>query len=293
MSYINPIFGAAPDSINRRLAFVLMPFKDDLTRIYVSIVKPVVKENGLDCLRAADYKTARAIIQDIWYVICESRLVIADMTGLNPNVMYELGIAHAVGKNTIIIHQKKQDIQFPFELAHIRRIEYEDTAEGGKILERELNKTLRSVLKQQPLIGPIMAKVSETPEPATRTSSVGGDPTKRLGKTIPVESTQTQGDIKLTLHSVDLKQDATIAYLSVENNSLEEISFFSSYSYIVQGTKQFRCDGLSINTKIAPGIEEEGYAYFQAVDYVQGRIRFNFEILYNRNFMFDVKILPV
>jgi hypothetical protein len=228
MSYINPIFGAAPDSINRRLAFVLMPFKDDLTRIYVSIVKPVVKENGLDCLRAADYKTARAIIQDIWYVICESRLVIADMTGLNPNVMYELGIAHAVGKNTIIIHQKKQDIQFPFELAHIRRIEYEDTAEGGKILERELNKTLRSVLKQQPLIGPIMAKVSETPEPATRTSSVGGDPTKRLGKTIPVESTQTQGDIKLTLHSVDLKQDrSTYSFLQwFVSEQIEEETLF-------------------------------------------------------------------
>jgi hypothetical protein len=294
MGYINPIFGAAPDRINRQLAFVLMPFKDDLTRIYVSIVKPVVEEIGLDCLRADDYKTARAIIQDIWYAICESRLVIADMTGLNPNVMYELGIAHAVGKNTIIIHQKKQDVQFPFDLAHIRRIEYEDTAEGVKILQRELNKTLRSVLKQQPLTGPIMAKVSETPEPATRTTtSVGGDSTKRFGKTIPVESTQTQNDIKLTLHSVDLKEDATIAYLSVENNSLEEISFFSSYSYAVQGTKQFRCDGLSINAKIPPGIAEEGYAYFQAVDYVQGRIRFNFEILYNRNFMFEIEIPPV
>ena len=84
--------------MNERLAFVLMPFRDEFTIIYESIVKPIVKNKGLDCKRADDYMTTRAVIQDIWWGICESLLVIADTTGLNHNVMYELGIAHAMGK---------------------------------------------------------------------------------------------------------------------------------------------------------------------------------------------------
>lgn len=133
-----------------------MPYDDDLTRIYEYIVKPIVESKDLDCKRADDYKTIKAVIQDIWKAICVSRLVIADMTDLNANVMYELGIAHAVGKSTIIIHQRRrkvQDIQrkFPFDLAHIRRIEYEDTAEGGQKLEHELSATIDTVLREEPL----------------------------------------------------------------------------------------------------------------------------------------------
>ena len=60
MVYNHPIFGATSDRINERLVFVLMPFKDELTRIYESIVKPVVESTDLDCRRADDYKTIRA-----------------------------------------------------------------------------------------------------------------------------------------------------------------------------------------------------------------------------------------
>lgn len=277
MARINPIFGAVPDHINKRLAFVLMPFREDLTRIYTSIVKPVVKGKDLDCQRADDYKTIRTIIQDIWQAICESRLVIADMTDLNPNVMYELGIAHAVGKDTIIIHQRKGHVQFPFDLAHIRRIEYEDTADGGKKLELELGETLNSVLSQEPLTEPIMEVVSETPEP--------------IIKTILVESTQTQDDIKLTLHSVDLKDDVTIAHLSVENNSPKETTFWDSHCHVVQGRRQFRAVKSSINLLIPPGIEEKGYVYFDPVD-AQGRIEFNFVMGYDLKFIFRIEIVP-
>jgi len=79
--------------------------------------------------------------------ICEARIVIADLTGLNPNVMYELGIAHTVGKETMLIYQKTENtLKFPFDLAHIRRIEYENTAPGGKKLENELRETLVNIL---------------------------------------------------------------------------------------------------------------------------------------------------
>lgn len=146
---INPIFGPARYQVDGRLAFVLMPFTTELTQIYQTVIKPTVErtEFGLVCKRADDIKSNRAIIQDIWKSICEARIVIADMSNLNPNVMYELGIAHTIGKETILLYQKtKEELRFPFDLSHIRRIEYENTMPGAKALENELSITLSNVL---------------------------------------------------------------------------------------------------------------------------------------------------
>ncbi len=145
---INPIFGPAAYAIDPRLAFVLMPFTNELTMIYSTFVKPTIESEkfGLVCRRADDIRSNKAVIQDIWKSICEARLVVADLTGLNPNVMYELGIAHTLGKETVLIYQRGADVKFPFDLTHIRRIEYENNAVGGKRLEDELRQTLASVL---------------------------------------------------------------------------------------------------------------------------------------------------
>lgn len=146
---INPIFGPAKYKVDGRLAFVLMPFTDPLTEIYQTLIKPTVENPrfGLVCKRADDIKSNRAIIQDIWKSICEARVIIADMTNLNPNVMYELGVAHTLGKETILLYQRSsEEIKFPFDLSHIRRIEYDNTVPGARALEQELSLTLENVL---------------------------------------------------------------------------------------------------------------------------------------------------
>jgi hypothetical protein len=128
---ISPIFGSTNVEVDPKLVFVLMPFNDEVTAVYESIVLPSVEEKGLTCRRANDFSSNKAIMEDIWKAICSSRLVIADLTGFNANVLYELGIAHTVGKETIMIYQKKENIKFPFDLSQIRRIEYENSAAGG------------------------------------------------------------------------------------------------------------------------------------------------------------------
>jgi len=145
---INPVFGPASYAVDPRLTFVLMPFTDELTEIYQAFVKPVVEsaEFGLVCKRADDIKSNRAVIQDIWKSLCEARFVIADLTGFNANVMYELGIAHTLGKETILIYQRGAEVKFPFDLTHIRRIEYENNALGGKALEKSLRETMKAVI---------------------------------------------------------------------------------------------------------------------------------------------------
>ena len=145
---INPIFGPASYAVDPRLTFVLMPFTDQLTQIYTTFVKPVVESSdfNLVCRRADDIKSNRAVIQDIWKSLCEARFVIADLTGFNANVLYELGIAHTLGKEIILIYQRGSDVKFPFDLTHIRRIEYENNAIGGRALETELRATLRAII---------------------------------------------------------------------------------------------------------------------------------------------------
>lgn len=149
--HINPIFGPASYAVDPRLAFVLMPFTSELTEIYRTFVKPTIEASdfGLVCRRADDIKSNRTIIQDVWKSLCEARLVVADLSGLNANVMYELGIAHTLGKETILIYQRGEDIKFPFDLAHIRRIEYDNNATGGKKLEEELRATIAATLELQ------------------------------------------------------------------------------------------------------------------------------------------------
>jgi hypothetical protein len=69
-----------------------MPFKKaSPNKIYKNIVKPTIESKGLECLRADDYETNEAVMKDIWKAICQAQFVIAEMTGLNPNIMYELG----------------------------------------------------------------------------------------------------------------------------------------------------------------------------------------------------------
>jgi len=146
---INPLFGPASYSIDEKLVFTLMPFEDDLTEIYKKIIKPTVEDKGFFCRRADDLKTNKVIIQDIWKAICESRIVIADLTGQNPNVMYELGIAHTIGKETILINQvdESKPIKFPFDITHIRQIQYENSATGGRRLQEELSQTIENLIK--------------------------------------------------------------------------------------------------------------------------------------------------
>lgn len=151
MIQINPLFGPAAYAIDPRLAFVLMPFEAELDAIYKTLIKPTVEEArfGLVCRRADDIRSTKAVIQDIWKSICEARLIIADLSHLNANVMYELGISHTLGKETVLIFQKGADDPFPFDLAHIRRIRYTNDALGGRTLVDELRGTLEAVLSSK------------------------------------------------------------------------------------------------------------------------------------------------
>jgi hypothetical protein len=138
---LNPIFGK-PKEVATSDIFVLMPFADDLLPVYQDHIRSTAEDIGLSILRADDVFATTSIIADIWQAINNCKLVIADCTGRNPNVFYEIGIAHTVGKPTVLITQSMDDI--PFDLRHIRCIVYKYTPRGMTQFDDALKKTLES-----------------------------------------------------------------------------------------------------------------------------------------------------
>jgi hypothetical protein len=137
-----PIFGSPPE-VKKNQAFVLMPFRNArLNEIYMTIVKPIVESKGLDCLRSDDYETNEVVMKDIWLGISQSKVVIAELTSLNANVIYELGMSHTYGTPTIMIGQPMENGKLPFDFSHIRAIIYNDDPTGRQYLLSRLPKTL-------------------------------------------------------------------------------------------------------------------------------------------------------
>lgn len=100
----------------------------------------MVRERGLTIKRGDDYFSRHSIIEEIWAGIYHAKLVIAELTGRNDNVAYELGIAHTLGKPGVIITQDISDI--PFDLRHLRIIQYQNTPEGLTILRGQLDRAV-------------------------------------------------------------------------------------------------------------------------------------------------------
>jgi hypothetical protein len=124
--------------------FMVMPFKKELTSVYVDHIKPAVNNMGLTIKRGDDPFSEHNIMRDVWSLTCNARMIIADCTGRNPNVFYEMGIAHTLGKLLIPITQRKEDI--PFDIRGMRYIQYETSPRGLKQLEEELVSAIQNLI---------------------------------------------------------------------------------------------------------------------------------------------------
>lgn len=120
--------------VNKNLVSVMMPFAG-FSPVYEAI-QSAVKAANMECLRADELWEHSTIIQDIVSIIDRAAIVICDCTNKNANVFYEAGIAHALGKEVILITQSQGDV--PFDLQQHRYIHYLGNAEGLAGLTRDL-----------------------------------------------------------------------------------------------------------------------------------------------------------
>jgi len=132
------------ERIEPRLLSAMMPFDAPFTPVYETL-RQTAENVGLRCRRADDIWENPAIIQDIVSLIDRSRVVICDCTNRNPNVFYEIGIAHTLGREVILITQNANDI--PFDLRHLRYVPYLNNAEGRQVLGQTLQRRLEAIVE--------------------------------------------------------------------------------------------------------------------------------------------------
>lgn len=122
-----------------------MPFSEAFEDVYRLGIKDACTNAGAYCERVDEQIFNERILDRIYNQIAKADLVIADMTGRNPNVFYEVGYAHALGRPTILLTQNADDI--PFDLKHFPHIVY-----GAKIsiLRDELEKRVKYFIENPP-----------------------------------------------------------------------------------------------------------------------------------------------
>lgn len=108
--------------VDPNFVFVLMPFGSKFTGVWERGIRPTIQRLGLTCKRADDFFHNKEIMDVIRENIRKARLIVADMTDQNPNVFYELGYAHALRKEVILLTQDRASV--PFDLKAVKSIEY-------------------------------------------------------------------------------------------------------------------------------------------------------------------------
>jgi len=122
----------------------MMPFNAAFNTVHEGI-RRACSAAGYRCLRVHDIWEESTVIQDIFNLILRTHVVVVDFTGKNPNVLYETGIAHTLGKYVIPISQSLYD--FPFDMGHVRILKFFLNGEGIEVMVRKLAEKLRQVSK--------------------------------------------------------------------------------------------------------------------------------------------------
>lgn len=135
----------------KQRAFVLMPFDPAFDSVYGLFIASVLAEAGYDVFRADDIRSQGSIIRDVIDSILHSDLIVADLTNSNPNVYYELGLAHAFQRPVILLTQNTSDL--PFDLRSYRVIRYDTDFSQINRARGELLEYARLALRRELLFG--------------------------------------------------------------------------------------------------------------------------------------------
>lgn len=145
------VFDVPDGYVEPDLVAVMMPFAMEFA-VVLGAIKEACRNHDLRCLRVDSVWEEATIVQDIFNLIFRAQVVVVDFTGKNPNVMYETGIAHTLGKHVIPISQSLDDV--PFDMRHHRVLTYLANGEGLAGLTSKLTSKL------QQFRVPVMAKAT-------------------------------------------------------------------------------------------------------------------------------------
>ena len=169
--------------------FVMMPFDEHSGPVYSEFFKPVLEEAGFEVNRADDFESQQNILQDILRGITTSNLIIADLTGNNPNVFYELGLAHALKIPVILATQSIEEV--PFDLRSYRVLEYSrDFSRIGEARDRLSRYATAFLAAELPIGSPVTDFLRDNPLPEQGFASGSTSPDGGDSDTVAVEFRQ-------------------------------------------------------------------------------------------------------
>lgn len=146
--YFTPaIFEVPEKQPDPKLVAVMMPFDKSFDGVYLAI-QDACWRTGLKSQRVDNIWEHSTVIQDVFSLIWRSSIVVCDFSGRNPNVFYECGIAHTLGKQVVPIAQHQSDV--PFDVQHHRYLKYFSNAEGLQQMQAELQKRLTTLASREP-----------------------------------------------------------------------------------------------------------------------------------------------
>ena len=136
----------------KKSAFVIMPIKrpgtpehEHYRALFDGVIAPALADFGFSVKRADDFQTSGSITKDIILPLATADLVIADLTALNPNVFYELGVRHTlVRRGTIMIMDEAQS-DIPFDVQAYRVIKFRGDIPGVNALRKELSSYVKQL----------------------------------------------------------------------------------------------------------------------------------------------------
>jgi small subunit ribosomal protein S1 len=140
---------------------------------YRRVIEPAVADAGMVAQRADDVYGNGILVEDVWKGIQRAEVVLADLSGRNANVMYELGLAHVIGKKIVMMAMGEADL--PADLRQFRYLGYSPD-DGLSLVElsRDLGRCLRAIRAETgheqglvPLMGPPLEPVRAVVETVT------------------------------------------------------------------------------------------------------------------------------
>jgi hypothetical protein len=137
----NPLWGRLPAKTDEDLCFVIMPFDVRWKERVFNTIDWACKDYGLYAELAEDPAQDPIAMTRVWETLGAALVVIADLTGLNPNVIYELGLVDAIcGTKVMRIMQSDPNgrLILPFDLRITQVTQYEDSDNGRRELRGRL-----------------------------------------------------------------------------------------------------------------------------------------------------------
>jgi hypothetical protein len=138
-----PIFGQMAEPVRAKTLLLLLP-QDEELRGNENTILSAISANDLSFEEAPDIRSGRAAVRDLWFSVNNAAAIVADLTGADAGVMYALGLAHTLGKETILIYP--QGSKYLTDIPRTHRIEYEDSEAGRAKLDEELSRMLDTML---------------------------------------------------------------------------------------------------------------------------------------------------